>query len=207
MIDVPRQITSVRRRVAARTTSAGEARVVEVRRSFGVPPTDVWAACTRAERIPHWFLPISGELRPGGRYRLEGHAEGTIETCDPPKGFSATWEYDGDTSRIEVDLAGEDCGARLDLRHVARVDTDTWGRYGPGALGVGYDLLLVGLTLYLGGGGAPVDTEAASAWSVSEEGRRFVRESGERWCAADVAGGTEPAVARRAADRAIAFYL
>ena len=45
---------------------------------------DLWDACTNAERIPRWFLPVSGELRDGGRYQLEGNAGGTIERCDPP---------------------------------------------------------------------------------------------------------------------------
>ena len=29
---------------------------------------DVWDACTNPERIPRWFLPVSGDLRLGGRY-------------------------------------------------------------------------------------------------------------------------------------------
>jgi hypothetical protein len=36
-------------------------------------------------------MPISGDLRVGGRYRLEGNASGTIERWDPPRSFAATW--------------------------------------------------------------------------------------------------------------------
>ena len=44
---------------------------------------DVWDACTNPERIPRWFVPVSGDLRLGGRYQIEGNASGTIERCDP----------------------------------------------------------------------------------------------------------------------------
>jgi uncharacterized protein YndB with AHSA1/START domain len=71
------------------------------------------------ERIPRWFLPVSGELRAGGRYQLEGNAGGTIERCDPPTGFSATWEFGGSVSWIEVRLTVTgNGGTRLELEHV-----------------------------------------------------------------------------------------
>jgi uncharacterized protein YndB with AHSA1/START domain len=57
--------------------------------------------CTNPERIPRWFLPVSGELKEGGRYQLEGNAGGTITRCDPPHGFDATWEMGSDMSWIE----------------------------------------------------------------------------------------------------------
>ena len=44
----------------------------------------MWDAVTSAERIPRWFLPISGDLRLGGRYQLEGNAGGEVLECAPP---------------------------------------------------------------------------------------------------------------------------
>ena len=70
-------------------------------------PADLWDACTNIDRIPRWFLPITGDLRVGGHYRLEGNANGTILTCDPPREFTATWECGGDVSWIEVRITGE----------------------------------------------------------------------------------------------------
>src|ERR1700756_100371 len=95
MIDVTQQINAVRRRVGTRVLEAGEARTVTISQTYAAAIEDVWDACTSAERIPRWFLPVSGELKLGGRYQLEGNAGGTIEGCDPPKSFSATWEYGG----------------------------------------------------------------------------------------------------------------
>ena len=43
-------------------------------RTYETTIVDLWDAITSAERIPRRFLPISGDLRLGGRYQLEGHA-------------------------------------------------------------------------------------------------------------------------------------
>src|SRR6266513_248978 len=102
MIDVTQQIYAVRRRVGTRVLEAGEARVVTISQAYRADLEDVWDACTNPERIPRWFLPVSGELKLGGRYQLEGNAGGTVERCEPPHGFAATWEYGGEVSWIEV---------------------------------------------------------------------------------------------------------
>ncbi|HLK73100.1 MAG TPA: hypothetical protein VKU77_05565 [Streptosporangiaceae bacterium] len=67
MIDVTEQISAVRREVGGRVLEAGQARVVTVSRSYPAELADVWDACTNPERIPRWFLPVSGQLREGGR--------------------------------------------------------------------------------------------------------------------------------------------
>ncbi|MGW0712425.1 SRPBCC domain-containing protein [Streptomyces sp. NPDC002643] len=206
MIDVSHQISSVRRRVGSREFKAGEARVVSLSRSYDTTVEDLWDACTNPERIPRWFLPVSGELKLGGRYQLEGNAGGVVERCDPPKGFTATWEYGGEVSWIEVRVDAEGDGrARFELDHIAHVDDEKWAQYGPGAVGIGWDMGLVGLTLHLSTGAA-VDPQEAMAWFGSEEGLRFVRLSSEGWYEAAVAGGEEPGVARARADRTTAAY-
>ena len=83
MIDVTQQINAVRRQVGTRVLEVGEARTVTVSQSYDAAIEDVWDACTNPERIPRWFLPITGDLRPGGHYQLQGNASGTIERCDP----------------------------------------------------------------------------------------------------------------------------
>jgi uncharacterized protein YndB with AHSA1/START domain len=207
MIDVDHQISAVRRQVGTRVLEAGEARVVTVSQTYATDLDDLWDACTNPERIPRWFLPVSGDLREGGRYRLEGNAEGTIERCDPPRGFSATWEYGGEVSWIEVRLTPDADGrTRFELEHVAHVDDERWTEFGPGAVGVGWDLAMVGLTLHLAAGAARVDPTEVAAWSASDDGRRFATSSSERWREASVAAGTDEAAARAAADRTTAAY-
>lgn len=206
MIDISQQISAVRRQVGSRTLEAGEARTVIVSQVYDSPAEDVWDACTNPDRIPRWFLPITGELRVGGRYQLQGNAGGVIESCDPPKSFSATWEYGGDVTWIEVRvMAGPDGSTRLVLEHIAHVDDQRWAQFGPGAVGVGWDMGLLGLATHLSSG-ATVDPQEVASWLASSEGRQFMSASSERWCEASIAAGTDEADARIAAAATIAAY-
>ncbi|MGP4052413.1 SRPBCC family protein [Streptomyces sp. 2A115] len=207
MIDVNHQINAVRRHVGSRVFKAGESHVVTVSQTYDSTVEDLWDACTNPERIPRWFCPVSGDLRLGGKYQLEGNANGTIERCDPPKSFAATWEYGGSISWIELRLTpGAEGGTRFELDHISHVDDDTkWAEYGPGAVGVGWDMGLIGLTLHLSSGAA-VDPKEAMAWFGTEEGCRFMTLSNEGWYEANVAAGETEAKAREAADRTIAAY-
>jgi uncharacterized protein YndB with AHSA1/START domain len=206
VIDVTEQINAVRRHIGKRVLEAGEARVLTISQTYDATVDDVWDACTNAKRIPRWFLPVSGELRVHGRYQLEGNASGTIERCDPPKSFAATWEYGGEVSWIEVRLTGEpDGGTRFELEHTAHVDDERWVEFGPGAVGVGWDGSFMGLGLHLASGES-VDPKEVEAWTASEEGRRFMTLSSQRWCDASIAAGEDPERARAAADRTTAAY-
>jgi uncharacterized protein YndB with AHSA1/START domain len=207
VIDVDQQINAVRRQVGDRVLEAGAARVVTIGQTYDGTIEEVWDACTDPERIPRWLMPITGDLRLGGRYQLEGQAGGVIERCDPPKGFAATWEFGGQTSWIELRLTPDTGGGtRFELDHIALVD-ERWGEFGPGAVGIGWDMMVMGLYLFLSSGSASsVDPAEAAAWAGSEEGRRFMTLSGERWCEADIAAGADAAEARAASDRTLAAY-
>jgi uncharacterized protein YndB with AHSA1/START domain len=204
MFDVTQQINAVSRRVGGRTLEAGEARTVTVSQTYRTDIDDLWDAVTSAERIGRWFLPVSGELRLGGRYQLQGNAGGAVTACEPPTGFDATWEMGDQVSWIEVRLSAVADGARFELRHIAVVG-DHWDTYGPGAVGIGWDGMLLGLANYLATG-TGMDQAAAAAWMASDEAKAFYAASGERWLAADIAFGTDPARARATSDRTIAFY-
>jgi len=172
VIDVTHQIDAVRRAVGVREYKGGVARVVTLGQAYDATVDDVWDACTSAERIPRWFLPVSGDLRLGGTYQLEGNAGGTIERCEPPRSFAATWEYGGEVSWIEVRVTPEGGRTRLELEHIAHVDDERWARFGPGAVGVGWDLGLLGLAGHLGSPAGFLDPDESVAWMGSDEGRR-----------------------------------
>ena len=94
-------------------------------------------------------MPISGDLKVGGSYQLEGQAGGTVLTCDPPKNFTATWEFGGGVSWIDVSVSSDGPDrARLVIEHIAHVD-DHWDQFGPGAVGMGWDSMVLGLALHL----------------------------------------------------------
>ncbi|KUH93247.1 SRPBCC family protein [Mycobacterium sp. IS-3022] len=205
-IDVDHQINAVRRTVGTRTIESGEARVVTISQAYDTDQEDLWDAVTTAERIERWFLPISGELKLGGSYQLQGHANGTILTCDPPQNFTATWESMGSVSWIDVSVVGEGVDrARLVVEHIAQVDDDTWRQFGPGAVGMGWDSMLLGLALHLDTGES-VDPADGQEWTTTEDGRRFLKLSGEQWFAANVAAGEDPGIARGSADRCLKAY-
>jgi uncharacterized protein YndB with AHSA1/START domain len=206
MIEVSTQINAVRRQVGTATVEAGEARSVTISQTYDAAIDDVWDACTNAERIPRWFLPVSGDLRLGGHYQLDGNAGGTVERCDPPRSFAATWEFGGEVSWIELRLQAEpDGGTRFELEHTAFADQTRWAEFGPGAVGIGWDLVVMGLALHISSGAA-VDQAEAATWMASEAGREFVSASGQQWCEASVAAGTDPADAKAAAERVFAAY-
>jgi uncharacterized protein YndB with AHSA1/START domain len=205
ILDTGDQINSATRRVGTRRVQDGEARTATITRTYDASVEDVWDACTNPERIPRWFLPITGELREGGQYQLQGNASGRIERCDPPRSFTATWEYAGNVSWIELRLSEvADGGTRFELEHISP-EGQIWTEFGPGAVGVGWDLALLGLTMHLGTGAGP-DPQTAIAFPASEAGRRFIEQSSQGWREAAIAAGADPADATAAAERAFAFF-
>src|SRR5262245_26329742 len=204
-LDFARQLGAVRRSVTSLERDGQPARAVTLERVYGTSVDDLWDALTSAERIPRWFLPISGDLKLGGRYQFKGNAGGSITACDPPTYLAATWEFGGSMSWVEVRLATEaKQRARLTLIHTAPV-SDHWVTYGPGAVGVGWELGLLGLALYLDHPDAEKPDEATFA--TTPDGRQFIVGSSEDWGRASIAGGTEATAARAAAGRTTAFYL
>jgi uncharacterized protein YndB with AHSA1/START domain len=205
-IDILRYIGAVTREVETRDLDGRPVRVAIVSCAYDTDIHDLWDAITNAQRIPRWFLPISGDLRLGGRYQLRGNAGGQITACEPPSRFAVTWEFADQVSWVHVGLTElSDGGTRLQLEHIAHVPDEFWSRYGPGAVGVGWDLAIMGLGRHFSTGSAVDATEAAS-WLASQEGKDFVRESSNQWSQASVAAGANESDAVAAANRTTAFY-
>lgn len=199
------------RRVDNREYLGKAALVMVAIRSYDASVEDLWDAITTPERLARWFGSVEGELKLGGRYAISGNASGTITRCDPHQAVDLTWEYMGTISWVTVRLARDRGKAQLTLEHIAHKDgtgdaAEHFKQFGPAAGGVGWDLWLRGLQRHLANPAAALDHQAAEAWARSQEGRAFVRASGEAWGAADAAGGEDPAEARARAERTIAFY-
>jgi uncharacterized protein YndB with AHSA1/START domain len=195
----------VTREVRSGSRDGAETKIAIARRTYGTGQADLWDAVTNAERIPRWFLPVSGDLSPGGRYQLEGNAGGVIERCDEPESFAVTWEYGPMTSWLVVTLTPAGDGTTLELAHEAHVDPEMWGQFGPGAVGVGWDLALMGLGEHIETGEA-VDKEKALAFPTSPSGVEFVTRAAGDWADAAIGDGDEPEAARAAAERTVGFY-
>lgn len=198
---------AITRELVAGTRGDGETKVQTVAQVYDTTVEDLWDAVTNAERLPRWFAPVSGDLQQGGRYQVEGNAGGTIEACEPPHRFSATWEFGGQVTWIAVRVVPEGAGARLELEHTALVPEDAsfWDQYGPGATGVGWDLAFMGLGRHLVTG-ASIAGAAAEGWEATPEGLAFITESSRLWSEASIEHGTPREDAAAARDRTTAFY-
>ncbi len=188
MSDIVDRINDIHREVGSRTVPSGEARTVVLRRTYDAAVEDVWDACTDPERISRWFLPVSGDLRLGGQYQLEGNAGGEILRCEPPELLKVSWLFGENPgfSEVQVRLTPEaDERTVFELEHVAVVPPEMWDRFGPGAVGVGWDLGLLGLGLYLEGN----MIDDLSAWQATDEARAFMTRSSEAWGVAYRASG------------------
>ena len=202
--DVEGNLGAAERTVSVLERDGRPARAVTLARGYDTTVDDLWDAVTRRRRIPRWFLPISGDLEPGGRYQLEGNAGGVIEACERPSRLVLTWEFAGDVSWVEVRVSDDGTGrGRLALTHTA-LHSPHWDEYGAGATGVGWEMGLLGLALHLADPDAPKPDE--EAFAASENGRAFIAGSSDGWRAAAVAAGEDPDAARAAARRTTAFY-
>lgn len=172
MIDVNSQVTAVSRELRSEEIDGAPARVQSLSQEYPAAIDDVWEAATSADRIARWFLPVSGELRLGGRYQLEGNAGGEVLECTPPADgraeYRVTWEFGGGVTWVTVRLVEQGPErTRFELEHVAKtadVPAEMWDVFGPGATGVGWDGGLLGLALHLGTQSASLSPAEAQAW-------------------------------------------
>ncbi|HEY9314048.1 SRPBCC domain-containing protein [Williamsia sp.] len=180
--------------------------VAALRQDYATGIDDLWDACTAPGRLVRWFAPVNGDLRLAGTYQVEGNAGGTIKRCDAPTGFDVTWEFGGEVSELSVRLESLGAGhSRLVLEHSADVDLGRWQAFGPGAVGIGWDLGLLGLAHHLANSGAAPaqDTD----WAQTEQAQRFMSDSSRRWADASIDAGTPEELARESEMRTTAFYL
>lgn len=202
--DIEHHLGAVERSVSSLEHAGKAARAVILERNYDTTIDDLWDAVTNGERIPRWWGAISGDLKLGGRFQIEGNAGGEISQCERPTHLAVTWEFGGDTSWVEIRLSAiGHRNSRLTLTHTAHV-SDFWTEYGPGAVGVGWELGLFGLALHVAQPDAPKMDE--SAFSASSEGKAMATGSSESWGQASIAAGTDPDEALEAVKRTTAFY-
>ncbi len=208
MRDLLDELDAMHRELGKGRLPAGEAHAVILRRRYHAEIEDVWDAITSAERLRRWFLPVSGDLRLGGRYQLQGNAGGEILQCEPPRLLKVSWLFGPDakdgTSEVQVRLTPGPAGdTDFELVHSAVVDEEFFTTYGPGATGVGWDLGLLSLALLLAGGGF----ENPEEFETSPEGRELGRRSAAAWGEAHLAAGGDPEQVRAAVEATTKFYV
>jgi len=197
-------LVAVKRFVSLLKRDGKTASTVILTRNYTTTITNLWSAVTNEKRIPLWFLPVSGKLETGGHYQLEGHAGGLIESCKKESHFALTWEFGGNTSWVEVYFKENGAeNSKLTLEHTALL-SEHWNKYGPGAAGVGWELIFTGLAMYLSEPTKPKPDEIV--FTSSPEGKAYIKESSEAWGKVAIKSGTDPDTAHKAVRHTTAFY-
>jgi uncharacterized protein YndB with AHSA1/START domain len=196
---------AVDRQLGTTVREGQEVRRLTLSRRYPTTPDDLWQALTDPERIPRWFLPVTGDVSVGGRFQVVGNAGGEVLACDPPRSFQITWEYDAHISWVTVTLTPVGDGTGFVLEHDAPVDPERWATYGPGAVGLGWELGLLGLLQHLETGAA-VDPEGFGAWMATPEAFAFMTGCSDAWTETRIAAGDDPEEARAAGARCTAAY-
>lgn len=189
MIDIASQLNAIYRKVEQLPPADGSGERVSIllRRGYDAPIGDVWDAVTQPDRIKRWFMPISGELRVGGSFQLEGNAGGEILTCEPPRLLRVT--FGGPTSVVEVRLTTQgDSDTVLEMEHTVPIEM---AQSGAGALyvGPGWDGALMGLDMFLRGEAVGDPVAAANSLEV----QKFSKQSVHAWAAVVKDSGTATA--------------
>ena len=194
IIDIARQIGAISRDVSRQHTETGETVAVTLQRRYDADQADVWQAITDPDRVRRWFLPLTGDLREGGSFQLEGNAGGDIMTCEPPRHLMVT--FGSESSIVDVLLSDDGQQTLLMLTHSVPIEL---AGSGAGALyvGPGWDGALLGLALHLAGEVTEDPVAAASSPRVHD----FNVSSISRWVAAIEASGTADADAISAAQQ------
>ncbi|SOD97903.1 SRPBCC family protein [Blastococcus haudaquaticus] len=183
MNDIISEIGAAHRGVRRQRADGSEEVVVVIRRSYPADVEDVWDAVTDPERLRRWFLPVSGELRVGGSFQLEGNVGGQIRQCEAPRHLSVTWGMD--VSVVDVRLSSEGDRTVLEIEHSVPLEI---AGSGAGALyvGPGWDISVRALGNFLRG---EVDDDP-TAWEGTVAGQRWSAGAIDAWVAAIAASGT-----------------
>ncbi len=182
--------------------------LVRAARTYPTSQEDLWTAIADKQRIERWFGNVSGDFKRGGRFSIEGNADGDIISCDPPHTLALTWEFGGNKSWVTATIQDVEDGALLTLEHELPTDEESeahWEKFGPGATGVGWEMAILGLDGHVQTNGQKV-IEAGQVWVEGEESKNRLRSWAEAWGKAHAEDGTPMKIAMETAARTANFY-
>ena len=136
-----------------RRIPAGDARVAVFRRTYDAPIEDVWDACTDPDRLRRWYVPVTGDLRVGGRFEQAMMGGGEILACDAPRFLRLSLGGGADEIELRLSEAG-DGATLLELQHATTISEHEIGGEMYDAIfcmGGGYYPRLFALDLHLRG--------------------------------------------------------
>jgi uncharacterized protein YndB with AHSA1/START domain len=184
--DILLEVAAAARSVSRRGAEGSEEVAVTVRRTYPASVEDVWDALTDPERLGRWFAPVTGDLRAGGTFQVEGNAGGEIRRCEPPSRLTVTWG--GEVSVVDVRLTADAGGTTFSLEHTVPLEIAGSGAGGL-FVGPGWDAAVLGLAGFLAGD----VVEDPVAWESAPEMQPFYARSIDAWVEVVTASGTATA--------------
>ena len=182
MKDILDELAATDRGVTRRLDDGTEVVAVSLRRRYPAEPADVWDAVVDPERLRRWFLPVSGDLRLGGTFQLEGNVGGEIRRCEPPSHLTVTWGMPA--SLVHLRLSADGDRTLLELEHTVPLE---FAGSTAGALyvGPGWDVTVLALANHLRG----EDVDDPAAWENTLEVQRYSERTIAAWADVAAAGG------------------
>ena len=179
------------KQVEQQNSDTGEIVAVTLERRYPTEVADVWQAISDPERLRRW-CPVTGDLREGRNFQLEGNASGDILTCEPPRHLLVT--FGAESSLVDVLLAADGDQTLLRLTHSVPIEL-AGSTAGALYVGPGWDGALLGLGLYMTGEVTGDPVAAANSPEVQNFNVRSIQE----WVAVVEASGMADADAIAAA--------
>lgn len=104
---------------------SNETSTIVMRRTIKTSPQDAWDAIVTPQRCARWLGAVSGDLQPGGKYRITfddsdptALVEGEVLRCIPASELVVTWQAPGDEpSQVTVVLLPAGDSTELLLTH------------------------------------------------------------------------------------------
>jgi uncharacterized protein YndB with AHSA1/START domain len=110
-----------------RTIAAGPARVAVFTRVYETTIEDLWDACTNPERLRRWYVPVTGDLRVGGRFQQVNMGSGTVVECDAPRFLKLSLGSGADEIELRLSGGPREGSATLHLEHATTLDSHEIG--------------------------------------------------------------------------------
>lgn len=201
--EIEKYFSTVNRKVNVTSIEGADARSIILERAYNTDLDNLWDAISTKERLERWYGVVTGDLQQGGRYQIEGNAEGTIVVCEPKKRIELSWEYQGYTSWVYVTVNELDSGlVSVTVEHLMH-HSPYWVQYGSGAGGVGWEVSLLSLMFHLDN---PESSKVDDSFAMTDEGKEFVKIASDGWGQASIASGEDREQALQAAENTTAFY-
>jgi uncharacterized protein YndB with AHSA1/START domain len=200
MRDLVEDLAKVHRAVARDQRDGDDMVRVTMRRIYATGPADLWSALTEPERIARWFMPVSGDLRAGGSFALEGNASGDILECEPPSRLRTTFGSPESILTLTLTAKGDD--TELELDHTVPI---AMAQSVAGALfvGPGWDGAFLGLGMYVAGEAIGDPQQMANDPILVP----FTRRSIELWTEVVASSGATPEETAAGREMAVAQFV